>query len=72
MIERLTYQKLTMLFGVVVAMIVVLTLWVRQPFNNVTLSDPAVVTKVKKLKEATVKDYVNAFEVLHSGQNNPY
>jgi hypothetical protein len=61
-----------MLLGVVVAMIVVFTLWVRQPFGSFTSQEPAVMTKVKNLKEATMKDYLNAFEVLHSGQNNPY
>jgi hypothetical protein len=61
-----------MLLGVLVAMIVVFTLWARQPFSYPISQEPAVVTKVKKLKEATVKNYVNAFEVLHSGQNNPY
>jgi hypothetical protein len=61
-----------MLLGVVVAMIVVFTLWVRQPFSHFNMQDPAVVTKVKNLKKETVKDYINAFEALHSSQNNPY
>lgn len=71
MIKRFTYRQLTLLIGVIVALIVVFTLWIRVPFSQVTSHVP-VVTKLKKFKEAAVKDYVRAFEVLPSGQNNPY
>lgn len=60
-----------MVVGVVVAMILVLTTWVRQPVSHFPSQEPAVMSKVKKLKDATVNDYVKVFEVRHLGQNNP-
>jgi hypothetical protein len=71
MIKKFTYRELTLLLGVVVAVIVVFTLWIRQPFSSSTSHIP-VVTTLKKINEATKKNYVSAFEVLHSGRSNPY
>ncbi len=70
MIKRFTYRELTLLIGVIVAVIVILTLWVRQPFVPGILRFP--IADVQKVREIAIKECINAFEELHSNQNSPY
>ena len=65
-----TYRELTLLIGVIVAVIVIFTLWIRQPFRQNTLRIP--IADIEKVSKVTLKKYVNAFEVLRSNRNNPY
>lgn len=70
MIKRFTYRELTLLIGVAVAVIIIFTLWVRQPFAQNPLRIP--IADIQKIREITLKKSVNAFEVLRSNRNNPY
>jgi hypothetical protein len=71
MIKRFTYREATLLIGVLVALIVIFTLWIRVPFGQSVLQMPRV-TEVQRIKDAAAKEFVNAFEALHSGRSNPY
>jgi hypothetical protein len=72
MIKRFTYKELTLLLGIVVALTVIFTLWIRQPsgtFSNILkLSTPSGMSAIKK---SLIKDFV-VFEELFSSQSNPY
>jgi hypothetical protein len=72
MIKRFTYKELTLVLGIVVALAVIFTLWIRQPagtFSNILkLSTP---TGMSTIKRSLIKDFV-VFEELFSNQNNPY
>ena len=70
MSKKFTYRELTLLIGVIVAVIVIFTLWARQPFDQSTLRIP--IAGKQNLKEVAVRKYVKAFEVLPLDQNNPY
>jgi hypothetical protein len=70
MIKRFTYRELTVLIGVIVAVIVIFTLWVRQPFGHSILRFP--LAEVEKARAVAVKEYINVFEALRSNRNNPY
>ena len=73
MMKRFTYKELTLVLGIVVALVVIFTLWLRQPSgtfsDTLKVSTPAGVSTVKK---SAVKNYFAAFEELLSGRSNPY
>jgi hypothetical protein len=73
MIKRFTYKELTLVLGIVVALVVVFTLWLRQPsgvFSD-TLKFPTR-AGISTVKKSAIKNYFAAFEELLSGRNNPY
>ena len=70
MIKRFTYRELTLLIGVIVAVIVIFTLWVRQPSGHSILRLP--IAEIQKVREVAIKERINVFEALLSNQNNPY
>jgi hypothetical protein len=73
MIRRITHKELTLLIGVVVALIVIFTLWVRQPISNLApRSKSTVLSGIRNVKIAAFRSYVIAFEEHLSGRNNPY
>ena len=73
MIKRFTYKELTLVLGIVVALVVIFTLWLRQPSgtfsDTLKLPTPAGISTVKK---SAIKNYFAAFEELLSGRSNPY
>ena len=73
MMKRFTYKELTLVLGIVVALVVIFALWLRQPAgtfsDTLKLPTPAGVSTVKK---SAIKNYVAAFEELLSGRSNPY
>jgi hypothetical protein len=73
MTKRFTYKELTLIIGVVVAVIVVFTLWIRQPLSAyLPTSHASGSIEIRKVTRTPLKNYFNAFEELLSGQNNPY
>ena len=73
MIKRFTYKELTLVIGIVVALLVVFTLWLRQPSG--TFSDTLRLPKhtgISAVKKSAIKNYFAAFEELLSGRSNPY
>lgn len=73
MIKRFTYKELTLLIGVVVALIVIFTLWIRQPLDVYPRTSKApVLSEIHKLKNTALKNYISVFEELLSGRNSPY
>ena len=73
MVRRFTYKELTLLIGVVVALIVIFTLWVRQPYIDLApRSKATVLFGTRKASNAAFKNYVIAFEEHLSGRSNPY
>ena len=70
MINKFTYRELTLVIGVIVAVIVIFTLWVRQPFGHSILRLP--IAEVQKVRDVALKEHINAFEVLLSNRSNPY
>lgn len=73
MIYKFKHKELTLLIGVIVAAIVIFTLWIREPSNPFprTSKAPGVPT-FQMLKKSMIKNYLNGFEELLSGRNNPY
>jgi hypothetical protein len=71
--KRFTYRELTLVAGVVVALIVAFTLWFRQPLNALP-GKPKVTgtTGFSSLRKESMKKYFIAFEELLSDLNNPY
>lgn len=71
--KRFTYKELTLVLGIVVALVVIFTLWLRQPSgafsDTLKLPTPAGLSTVKK---SSIKNYFSAFEELLSGRSNPY
>ena len=73
MIKRFTYKELTLVLGIVVALLVIFTLWLRQPSG--TFSDSLKLPTragISTVKKSSIKNYVAAFEELLSGRSNPY
>ena len=72
MIKRFTYKELTLVLGIVVALTVIFTLWIRQPsgtFSDILkFSTPSGMSTIKR---SLIKDFV-VFEELFSNQSNPY
>lgn len=76
---RFTYRELTLVMGIVVALIVVFSLWSRQPFGShlKTKGAPAdvsntIISQFYTIKESVIKGYFGASSVLLSKQSNPY
>ena len=65
MIKKFTYKELTLILGVLVAVIIVFTLWVYQPSR----SRPALGAKrpsiVEVFKNSVIKTYVAVVDELH-------
>ena len=73
MARRFTYKELTLILGVVVAFIVILTLWLRQPLESFfDASYFPGTSQIEMLKKEIVDTYVSAFAELVSGRSNPY
>jgi hypothetical protein len=76
--KRFTYRELTLVLGIVVALIVIFTLWLRQPVHGSPRnSDPRTsffynFKKSFTQKKVTVERHFNGFVGLLSNQNNPY
>jgi hypothetical protein len=71
MTNRFTYREFTLIAGVVVALIVIFTLWFRQP-SVVANGRPKVTTDFSTLRKESIKRYFIAFEELLSDLNSPY
>ena len=73
MTTRFTYRELTLLAGVVVAVIVAFTIWFRQPLNALP-GKPKVTgtTGISSFKKEKMKKYFIVFEELLSDLNSPY
>jgi hypothetical protein len=76
--KRFTYRELTLVLGILVALIVIFAIWSRQPFNSYskTKKGPSsisntIITRFYTLKKSVIKGYV-VFEELHSNRSNPY
>lgn len=73
MINKFRHKELTLLIGVIVAVIVVFTLWIRQPFNLAPgPTKTSGLPGVEIIKKSVIKNYVSGFEELVSGRSNPY
>lgn len=73
MINKFTHKELTLLIGVIVAVIVVFTLWIRQPLNAIPgTTKTSGLPSIQILKKSVIKNYVSGFEELLSGRSNPY
>jgi hypothetical protein len=70
---RFTYKELTLVIGIVVALVVIFTLWIKRPamsFSN-TPRIPAL-TKSYAEKKVTITTLFDAVEELLSNRSNPY
>lgn len=72
MIKKFTYKELTLLLGILVALIIVFTLWIRQPSKPISTFGIKRPSVVQSIKNTVIKTYVNVAEVLLSDQSNPY
>ena len=73
MIKRFTYKELTLILGIIVAVIVIFTLWVRQPSKVFSGTSKGLgFSGLRVVEKSAVKNYFNAFEELLSNRNNPY
>jgi hypothetical protein len=71
--RRFTYKELTLVLGIVVALVVIFTLWLREPSGafsgTLKLSTPTGLSTVKK---SVIKNYFYVFEELQLDRSNPY
>lgn len=73
MIKRFTYKELTLLLGILVALIVIFTLWIRQPANAISRTSKVPgFSRLYSIKKNILKRYVIVFDALHLNQNSPY
>ena len=76
--KRFIYRKLTLVVGIVVALIVIFTLWLRQPVHAFTRkadSRTSLFYNLKKSftqKKVILEQQVNGLAGLLLGRNNPY
>jgi hypothetical protein len=76
--KRFTYRELTLVVGIVVALIVIFTLWLRQPVQAFTRNADARTSLFYDLKRSfmqkkiMIQEEVNGLAGLLSGRNNPY
>jgi hypothetical protein len=76
--KRFTYRELTLVLGILVALIVIFALWGRQPFSSYSKTKKVpsgisntIITQFYTLKKSAIKTYA-VFEELHSNRSNPY
>jgi hypothetical protein len=77
MAKRFTYRELTLLLGIVVALLVAFTFWLREPTvqSAKPTSEVSTIQKVSNALDAKKKfiaSYINDFSVLFSNRSNPY
>lgn len=79
MSKKFTYKELTLLLGIIVALIVIFTLWIRQPSDSFSITSKTQTESpfagFKKLfshKKSTIGNYLNGFAALFSDRSNPY
>lgn len=73
MIKRFTYKELTLILGIIVALIVVFTLWIRQPSQSVSGSARLPkLTNFVPVKSHVIQHAATVFVERLSGRNNPY
>lgn len=76
--KRFTYRELTLVVGIVVALIVIFTLWLRQPVNAFTRNDDPRTSLFYNLKRSftqkkvMIEQQVNGLAGLLLNRNNPY
>jgi hypothetical protein len=76
--KRFTYRELTLVVGIVVALIVIFTLWFRQPVQALTRNSDhrtSLFYNIKKSfihKKVMIEQEINGLAGLLSGRNNPY
>jgi hypothetical protein len=56
---RITYKELTMIFGILIAAVMMFTLWVRRPQQTDSGSTNAVSAKISQITVQTVKNLVD-------------
>jgi hypothetical protein len=64
MIKKFTYKELTLILGVLVALIIVLTLWVYQPSRTRTSFSTKRPSVVEVFKNSVIKTYVAVVDEL--------
>jgi hypothetical protein len=64
MIKKFTYKELTLILGVLVALIIVLTLWVYQPSRTRTSFSIKRPSVVEVFKNSVIKTYVAVVDEL--------
>jgi hypothetical protein len=62
MIKNFTYKELTLLLGILVALIIVFTLWIRQPAGKISTFGIKRPSVVETIKSTAIKTYANMIE----------
>jgi hypothetical protein len=70
MINKFTYKELTLLLGILVALIIVFALWIRQPKSGASTFGIKRPSVVEVIKNSVVKAYVNVAGERLSDQSN--